>query len=549
LLPADTNVTLDLDGCFLDIPTPAPGAAAIAVPQGSALTIEDTSTDQTGSLTADGGDTDSNLIGAGAGIGSDGGAGDSGAITILGGAVEAQGGNVRDSNGPLSAGAGAAIGGGGGGTLAGSVGQAGGSAGAVTIDGGSVTANGGSNNSGAGAAAVGGGGGGGVTNAGGSPGAGGAGADVVISAGSVTTDPAGLAPLPTDVGIGPGSAGSDASAGTTGAAGGPGSVTVEGGASGAAPVALGGEIASVLTVDSGVTLDAILETGLTLDATGNVNNGTIDLASQIEGAGTLDNAGSINVSELDGADAGDAVGPGLTVTGNVYDVTYNNDAAMSPNAVTVYAPTFKAGGEQLPMIDGKEGYDASGWESAGQAAFTVTTPLAPLASDGAVPLSIHYSPKPPTIKYTLSSAKSETRYGWYGQAVTVKFSCQPPEGSELSGSCPAAQTIAKSGRDLTATGTVKATNGSSASVTTAGIDIDTAAATVRVTGPASGKSYKNKAPSASCSASESLSGVASCTLSTSKSKIKGGYHETVTAKATTKAGVVSTKSITFTVKS
>jgi len=69
------NVTLDLDGCDLSITNPGPFNAAINVPSGSSLTIEDTSSsvlaDQ-GTLTATGGTTSTsgNLLGGGgAGIG------------------------------------------------------------------------------------------------------------------------------------------------------------------------------------------------------------------------------------------------------------------------------------------------------------------------------------------------------------------------------------------------------------------------------------------------------------------------------------------------
>jgi hypothetical protein len=66
---------------------------------------------------------------------------------------------------------------------------------------------------------------------------------------------------------------------------------------------------------------------------------------------------------------------------------------------------------------------------------------------------------------------------------------------------------------------------------------------VKVTGPVKGKTYFGAAPPAQCAGSDMLSGLASCTLTTSAS----GSSVTDTGTATDSAGNVATFSVTFTV--
>lgn len=112
----------------------------------------------------------------------------------------------------------------------------------------------------------------------------------------------------------------------------------------------------------------------------------------------------------------------------------------------------------------------------------------------------------PTIIATVSSARPATA-GWYRTPVTVSFTCQE-RGAALTG-CPAAVVLSGSGADQTATGTVTAVDGGSASVTVAGIGIDTTAPVVKVTGVKNGKKYAGtRKPNPRCVATDKVSGLA-----------------------------------------
>jgi hypothetical protein len=84
--------------------------------------------------------------------------------------------------------------------------------------------------------------------------------------------------------------------------------------------------------------------------------------------------------------------------------------------------------------------------------------------------------------------------------------------------------------------------------TLTGINLDMGSPTVAVNGPWNGATFRGHVPKARCVAHESLSGIASCKLRTSKKKTPTGYRETVTATATTKANVSKTARVTFTVE-
>src|SRR5699024_10427319 len=77
----EKSVELDLNGHELEVEADQEGVAGIGVPEGTALTITDTSTDQTGKLIAR---SEENGAGIGSGHGDD-----SGDITIKGGTIEA----------------------------------------------------------------------------------------------------------------------------------------------------------------------------------------------------------------------------------------------------------------------------------------------------------------------------------------------------------------------------------------------------------------------------------------------------------------------------
>jgi Bacterial Ig-like domain (group 3)/Immunoglobulin domain/Putative Ig domain len=148
----------------------------------------------------------------------------------------------------------------------------------------------------------------------------------------------------------------------------------------------------------------------------------------------------------------------------------------------------------------------------------------------------------PSITAAVSSKYPKTKYGWYRSPVTVTFACTAP-GAPLTKPCPGPVTLTHNGAGQSVTETITATNGGTASVTIKHINIDTVPPTVSVFGPKNGATYFGAAPAAHCVGHDALSGLASCTLSQSRS----GDKVTVTATATDRAGNVATASVTFNV--
>ncbi len=305
-ITSGASVTLDLDGCDLSITSPATSTAAIEVPGGASLTVQDTSAttlvDQ-GTLTATGGPGPSGnpypaYPGSGAGIGGYGvgeadTGGSAGSVTIDGGTVVATGGDNPNWDG----GTGAGVGGGGGwASYGGSL------VGAVTVNGGDLVATGGSPGSNSGGSGAGIGGGGSGANQGGNPlKAGGdltgtltvAGGQVTAAGGPGYSGGAGAA-------VGGGGGGANVSGGGGGSAGGAlsGQVMVSGGAL----TANGGQSASTGGGGAGIGGGG---TGLDPGSIGASLTGSVTIA-----AGTVTATGGASAS----AGSGAAVGGGGSET-------------------------------------------------------------------------------------------------------------------------------------------------------------------------------------------------------------------------------------------
>ncbi|WP_350275674.1 PxKF domain-containing protein [Kribbella sp. HUAS MG21] len=137
--------------------------------------------------------------------------------------------------------------------------------------------------------------------------------------------------------------------------------------------------------------------------------------------------------------------------------------------------------------------------------------------------------------------------GWYTSNVTVKFTCA--DALSRIASCPDPVVLTKNGAN-TASGTATDNAGNVASATVSGITIDQelptlTAADVNVAGAA----YTLGAvPAASCTATDNVSGLASCKVTVTGGTANGvGTHNYV-ATATDKAGNTTTLSGTYTVK-
>jgi hypothetical protein len=415
-----TSVTLDLNGHKLSIPNPNADAAAIYVPSGASLTVQDSNDPgDTGLLTVTGGQFS-------AGIGGDIDRSESsGSVTIDGATVDAAGGDGAAGIGGASGGTGT---GGAGGSItiesgstvtatAGSQAAAigggfangtGGAGGTIIINGATVSTTGGVI-----ATGIGGGAGGTVGGAGGTitiePGSqvtttcgqqctgigggdgevvGGAGGDVTITGGTVNAI-GGIAAEGIGGGYGGyggiGGAGAaltiDSGANVT-AAGGAGATAIGGGDGGSTGVFGSLSNGGTLTLPSGSVEN--VPSGTTAD-----NSGTIELDASLTGDGTVDNTGTILV-ESDGsvADNGNPGGDtGLTVSTNNYALSFSNNGGGSgspaPATIYVYAPTVTASEQSLPggptpPAGSPNNTGFVGWYTAtvGGTQITATTPLA-----------------------------------------------------------------------------------------------------------------------------------------------------------------------------
>ncbi len=136
----------------------------------------------------------------------------------------------------------------------------------------------------------------------------------------------------------------------------------------------------------------------------------------------------------------------------------------------------------------------------------------------------------PVITATVSSDRAR-RNGWYSSPVTVTFHCEATS-AELTEACPEAVTLTRSGAGRSVTRTVLAEDGGAATVVVSGINIDRIRPVVRVTGVRSGATYFASRPAGACRATDSLSGIARCTLT----RTNRGRQVLYVATATDEAG-------------
>jgi hypothetical protein len=288
-----------------------------------------------------------------------------------------------------------------------------------------------------------------------------------------------------------------------------------------------------------------------------LNDGEIDLAGALGGAGGLDNEGSIQVSGSNWSLSGygprqDQSAP-TNVTGRAYEFNFNTPSGgEAADEMWVFASAFEYSGESLPGIDHLDGYTSNGWELSG-APFTDDTQISDYSNPADGPhsftLTANYTPVSPVISYALSSTGPESAAGWWPGPVTVTFTCNEPTGVTLTEPCPGPQTLSRNGAGQTpASQTVTATNGATATATPPPVSIDQTAPTITWSGPLAGVRYLAGAPAPGCTAAATLSGAATCTVSSTKHQTSVGFRETATADAKSATGVDSTSSRTFVVQ-
>lgn len=144
----------------------------------------------------------------------------------------------------------------------------------------------------------------------------------------------------------------------------------------------------------------------------------------------------------------------------------------------------------------------------------------------------------PSITAQLTSRRPRSRDGWYSTSVRVKFTCTA-HGAALTGACPSAVTLSGSGGGQSVTRTITATDGGTATVVASPISIDRTRPHVAVAGVRSTATYPGTLPTPRCTATDSLSGIASCVLRVHRHLSGRGLDMTTvsyTAIATDRAG-------------
>jgi hypothetical protein len=135
--------------------------------------------------------------------------------------------------------------------------------------------------------------------------------------------------------------------------------------------------------------------------------------------------------------------------------------------------------------------------------------------------------------------------GWYSGAVTVHYTC----ADSLSGiaSCPDDQILTENSLASSASGTATDKAGNTATATLTGIKIDQEKpALTKADVNVDGATYiLGAVPAAKCSATDTFSGIASCSVTVTGGKANGVGTFTYTAVATDKAGNRSTVTGTY----
>ena len=176
---------------------------------------------------------------------------------------------------------------------------------------------------------------------------------------------------------------------------------------------------------------------------------------------------------------------------------------------------------------------------------TDTTPADDAAVSGLYVGAADYLPstgstarQDPAVSATVSAGTGPVS-GWYRSPVTITFHCA---AGSAPVACPAPVVLDHEGADQSVTRTVVAEDGGAALVTAGPVSIDLSAPTVKVTGVVDGAVSNGPSSEATCRASDTLSGLASCTVATT------GHFPGVlvsTATAVDRAGNTATASVTY----
>ena len=274
---------------------------------------------------------------------------------------------------------------------------------------------------------------------------------------------------------------------------------------------------------------------------------------------TLNGSGEANVAYWAVDNAGNAERP------NGIALKYDNIAPTVTNTIT--PPANGAGWHKADATvaftatddDGGSGVDLSTVpapqtltaETAGTAVSATIEDMAGNVTTDSVTVRIDRTA--PTITGSVVSGTPGAN-GWYTGPVTVRFTCADPNagngvtGSGLAaGACPDDVTLSANGAGQSVIASVSDRAGNTASATVSGINIDTEKPTVSVGGVAGGAvSTLGAVPQATCTGSDTVSTLASCTVSSPTGGQPNGVGTwAVTATATDVAGNISTASVTY----
>ncbi|MGY2703369.1 OmpL47-type beta-barrel domain-containing protein [Nocardioides sp. HB32] len=132
--------------------------------------------------------------------------------------------------------------------------------------------------------------------------------------------------------------------------------------------------------------------------------------------------------------------------------------------------------------------------------------------------------------------------GWYRTAPTVTFTCSDTLSGIAATACPSPVTVTTNGTTGGASGTVADRAGNTATASITGLKVDTDAPTLTTADVnVQGATYTlGGVPAATCTAKDTVSGLASCTVKVSGGNTNGTGTFAYTATATDKAGNSST---------
>ena len=202
--------------------------------------------------------------------------------------------------------------------------------------------------------------------------------------------------------------------------------------------------------------------------------------------------------------------------------------------------------DALSGVDSCIGFTTFDDEGAGQTVTGIVTDKANNSASKTVG-GINIDLTAPTITHTITPAANSN--GWHNADVNVRFEASDTL-SGINGASTQNILLTLEGPGQT-TGDIAFTDkaGNSASDSMSGISIDKTAPSVSIAGISTGTEFTwgDSIPAATCNATDDLSGMDTCVLTTVPSNGNVGVH-TISATATDKAGNVATTSISYTIK-